>query len=351
MLALSAKSNPFDTALIPSEPGLFRGETPRNEDDVDGLLSFSEISVLGIASIPSEASLLLGETPRDGTDETTVLLSFSAKSIFFTTALTPSEASRLLGELPLDEAGLLSFSGVSMFFGTAPLPPDAGVLGERPRDEAGEEARPLGLSEDFAFCDVALDTLDADTLGEIPGDETAEENALLSFSVRSMLLDRALAPPDIAVLTGETPRDGIANAAGLASLPAVMLFGVSAAPFEADDVLGDSPRDEETSRSILSARSMLLDRVSAVVDDTDALFGEAPPRDGISDRAGLFILSVRSTLLDIALPDTLPPIMAGQRWWSITLACGFSGSSLAVLPLIGLLFLSAAADDASLALA
>jgi hypothetical protein len=34
VLALSAKSSPFD---IPSEPSLFRGETPRNEDDVDGL--------------------------------------------------------------------------------------------------------------------------------------------------------------------------------------------------------------------------------------------------------------------------------------------------------------------------
>jgi hypothetical protein len=173
----------------------------------------------------------------------------------------------------------------------------------------------------------------------MPGDGTAEENALLSFSVRSMLFDRALAPP---VLTGETPRDGIAIAAGLASLTAVMLLGTSAVPFEADDVLGDSPLDEETNRSILSARSMLLDRASAA-DDTDILFGEAPPRDGISDRAGLLfiILSVRSTLLDIALPDTLPPIIAGQRWWSITLACGFSGCSAA--PLTGLLLLSAAA--------
>lgn len=229
-----------------------------------------------------------------------------------------------------------------MFFDAAPMPPDAGALGERPRDEAGEEARPLSFSEDFAVCDVALDTLDPDTLGEIPGDSTAEENVLISFPVRSMLFDRALAPPGIAVLTGETPRDGVAKAAGLASLlPAVvMLFDVSAEPFEADEVLGDSPRDEETSRSILSARSMLLDRASAA-DDTDALLGEAPPRDGISDMAGLLILSVRSTLLDIALPDTLPPIMAGQRWWSITLACGFSGCSTALLPpLMGLLFLS-----------
>lgn len=297
--------------------------------------------------MPSEASLLLGETPRNGTDETAVLLSFSAKSIFFTIALTPSEASRLLGELPLDETGLFSFSGTSTFFDTAPpMPPDAGgVLGERPRDEAGEEARPLSLSEDFVGCDVALGTLDTDTLGEMLGDdETADENAMLSFSVRSMLFESALKPPP--VLTGETPRDGTANAAGLASLSAV--------PFEADDVLGDSPRDEETSRSILSARSMLLDRASAADDPDDALFGEAPPRDGINDRAGLLlILSVRSTLLDMALPDTRPPIIAGQRWWSIILACGLSGCcSAALLPVIGLLFLSAASeDDESLALA
>lgn len=305
--------------------------------------------------MPSEASLLLGETPRNGTDETAVLLSFSAKSIFFTIALTPSEASRLLGELPLDETGLFSFSGTSTFFDTAPpMPPDAGgVLGERPRDEAGEEARPLSLSEDFVGCDVALGMLDTDTLGEMLGDdETADENAMLSFSVRSMLFESALKPPP--VLTGETPRDGIANAAGLASLPAVPLLDESAVPFEADDVLGDSPRDEETSRSILSARSMLLDRASAADDPDDALFGEAPPRDGINDRAGLLpILSVRSTLLDMALPDTLPPIIAGQRWWSIILVCGLSGCcSAALLPVIGLLFLSAASDDdESLALA
>lgn len=89
---------------------------------------------------------------------------------------------------------------------------------------------------------------------------------------------------------------------------------------------------------------MLLDRALAA-DEIDAvLLGEAPPRS-------LCILSVRSTLLDMALPDTLPPIMAGQRWWSITLGCGFSGCSPPpVRPLIGLLFLSAAAD-ASLALA
>lgn len=182
MLALSAKSTPFDIPLKPSEPSLFRGETPRDEDDVDGLLSFSEISeLLGIASIASEASLLLGEaTARDGTEEMTVLLSLSAKSIFFTTALAPSETSRLLGELPLDEAGLLSFSGTSVFFDIAPmLPPDAAdVLSERPRNEAGEEARPFGFSEDFVVCDVALDTLDTETLGEIPGDDTAEESIL-----------------------------------------------------------------------------------------------------------------------------------------------------------------------------
>ena len=121
-----------------------------------------------------------------------------------------------------------------------------------------------------------------------------------------MLLDRALA-----VLTGEIPLDGTAKAAGLPSLPSVMPFDASSAvPFEADDLLGDSPRDEETNRSILSARSMLLDR-ALVADENDVLFGEAPPRD---DRAGLCILSVRSTLLVMALPDTLPPIMAGHRW-------------------------------------
>lgn len=182
MLALSAKSNPFDIALIPSEPTLFRGETPRSEDDVDGLLSFSEKSaLLGIASIASEASLRLGEdTARDGTEEMTVLLSFSAESIFLTIALTPSEAIGLLGEVPLDEAGLLSFPGASVFFDIPPmLPPDAAdVLGERPREEAGEEARPFGFSEDLVVCDVALDTVDTVTLGETPGDDIAEESML-----------------------------------------------------------------------------------------------------------------------------------------------------------------------------
>lgn len=176
MLALSTQSTPFDIPLKPSEPSLLRGETPRSEDDVDGLLSFSEKSaLLRITSIPSEACLLLGEdTARDGTEEMTVLLSFSAKSIFLTIALTPSEASGLLGEVPLDEAGLLSFPGTSAFFDIAPmLPPDAAdVLGERPRDEAGEEARPFGFSEDFVVCDVALDTLDTED------DETAEESIL-----------------------------------------------------------------------------------------------------------------------------------------------------------------------------
>uniref|UniRef100_J3LHY7 Uncharacterized protein n=1 Tax=Oryza brachyantha TaxID=4533 RepID=J3LHY7_ORYBR len=324
---------------MPSEASLLSGEIPHraDDDDVDGLLSLSEKSVLlDMASTTSEASLLLGETPRDGIDEMPALLSFLAKSMFFATALIPSEAVRLLGEFPLNKpdevAGLLSFSGRSTFLDKAPLPLDADVLlGESPRD-------------DFAACDVALDTLDTDTLGEIPGDDTAEERVLLSLSVRSILFDRALVPPDVAVLIGEIPREGIATAAGLASLPTLMLFDKSAVPFEAVGVLGELPRDEideETKRSILSARSILLDNVFAA-DDRDVFFGETP-RYGIDDRAGLLILSVRSTLLDMALTDALPPIMAGQRWWSITLACGFSGCSVALLPLDGLLFLSPAA--------
>uniref|UniRef100_A0A0D9VM39 Uncharacterized protein n=1 Tax=Leersia perrieri TaxID=77586 RepID=A0A0D9VM39_9ORYZ len=209
------------------------------------------------------------------------------------------------------------------------------LLGENPLD-------------DFVVCDVALDTLDTDPLGEIPGDDTAEERALLSFSVRSIRFDRALVPPVAAVLIGETPRDGIVTAAGLASLPTLMFFDTSAVPLEAVvGVLGEPTRDEtdeDTNRSILSARSILLVNAFAA-DDSDVLFGETP-RDGIDDRAGLPILSVRSTLLDIELTDTLPPIIAGHLWWSITLACGFgfgfSGCSVALLPLIGLLFLSPA---------
>lgn len=319
---------------------LLSGEIPRcaDDEDVDGLLSLSEKSVLlDIASRPSEASRLLGENPRDEVDEMAALLSFSAKSMFFTTALTESEASRLLGEFPLseadEEAGLLSFSGKSMFLDKAPLPIDVDVLlGESPR-------------VDFAVvCDVALDILDTDTLGEIPGDDAAEERVPIFFSVRSILLDRALIPPDVAVIIAET-RDGIATAAGLVPLLILMLFDSSAAPFEAVGVLGDET-DKETRRSILSARSILL--VNAFVADAIVAFFGETPRDGIDDSAGLEILSVRSTLLDIALTDTLPPIIAGQRWWSITLACGFSGCcSAALLPLDGLLFLS----PASLALA
>jgi len=175
------------TAPMPSEASLLRGEIPRDaEDEVDGLLSFPEKSVLlNIASTPSEASLLLGETPRDGIDELTTLLSFSTKSIFLTISLTPSEASRLLGEVPLDEAGLLSFSGKSTLFDRVPMPPELVLLGENPLDEDRFVMGSFSLSDDFVVvCDAALDTLDTDTLGEMLGDEPDAESVLLSFSVR-----------------------------------------------------------------------------------------------------------------------------------------------------------------------
>jgi hypothetical protein len=302
---------PLVTALMPSEASLLRGEIPRDaEDEVDGLLSFPEKSVLlNIASTPSEASLLLGETPRDGIDELTTLLSFSAKSIFLTISLTPSEASRLLGEVPLDEAGLLSFSGKSTLFDRVPMPPEVVLLGESPLDEDGFVMGPFSLSDVFVVvCDAALDTLDTDALGEMLGDETDEESVLLSFSVRSMLSDAA-------VLIGDTLLDEIVTDAGLRSLPTLMLLDTSFAPLRAADLLGEPPRDdtdEETKRSILSARSLLLDNAFAA-EDIVVLFGETP-RDGTDGRADLLILSVRSMLLDIAIADTLPPIIAGQRW-------------------------------------
>lgn len=327
---------PLVTALMPSEASLLRGDIPRDaEDEVDGLLSFPEKSVLlNTASTPSEASLLLGETPRDGVDELTTLLSFSAKSTFLTISLTPSEVSRLLGEVPLDEAGLLSFSGKSTLFDRLPMPPEVVLLGESPLFVMGSSS----LSDDFVVvCDAALDTLDTDALGEMLGDETDEESVLLSFSVRSMLSDAA-------VLIGDALLDEIVTDAGLRSLPTLMLLDTSFASLRAADLLGEPPRDdtdEETKRSILSARSLLLDNAFAA-EDIVVLFGETP-RDGTDGRADLLILSVRSMLLDIAIADTLPPIIAGQRWWSITLACGFSNSSGLAFPLDGLLFLSAGA--------
>jgi len=298
------------TAPMPSEASLLRGEIPRDaEDEVDGLLSFPEKSVLlNIASTPSEASLLLGETPRDGIDELTTLLSFSTKSIFLTISLTPSEASRLLGEVPLDEAGLLSFSGKSTLFDRVPMPPELVLLGENPLDEDRFVMGSFSLSDDFVVvCDAALDTLDTDTLGEMLGDETDAESVLLSFSVRSMLSDAA-------VLIGDALLDEIVTDAGLRSLPTLVLLDTSFASLRAADLLGEPPRDdtdEETRRSILSARSLLLDNAFAA-EDSVVLFGETP-RDGTDGKADLLILSVRSMLLDIAIADTLPPIIAGQR--------------------------------------
>ena len=298
------------TAPMPSEASLLRGEIPRDaEDEVDGLLSFPEKSVLlNIASTPSEASLLLGETPRDGIDELTTLLSFSTKSIFLTISLTPSEASRLLGEVPLDEAGLLSFSGKSTLFDRVPMPPELVLLGENPLDEDRFVMGSFSLSDDFVVvCDAALDTLDTDTLGEMLGEETDAESVLLSFSVRSMLSDAA-------VLIGDALLDEIDTDAGLRSLPTMVLLDTSFASLRAADLLGEPPRDdtdEETRRSILSARSLLLDNAFAA-EDSVVLFGETP-RDGTDGKADLLILSVRSMLLDIAIADTLPPIIAGQR--------------------------------------
>lgn len=301
---------PLVTAPMPSEASLLRGETPRDaEDEVDGLLSFPEKSVLlNIASTPSEASLLLGETPRDGIDELTTLLSFSTKSIFLTISLTPSEASRLLGEVPLDEAGLLSFSGKSTLFDRVPMPPELVLLGENPLDEDRFVMGSFSLSDDFVVvCDAALDTLDTDALGEMLGEETDAESVLLSFSVRSMLSDAA-------VLIGDALLDEIVTDAGLRSLPTLVLLDTSFASLRAADLLGEPPRDdtdEETRRSILSARSLLLDNAFAA-EDSVVLFGETP-RDGTDGKADLLILSVRSMLLDIAIADTLPPIIAGQR--------------------------------------
>jgi hypothetical protein len=361
---------PLVTALMPSEASLLRGDIPRDvEDEVDGLLSFPENSeLLHIVSTPSEASLLLGETPRDGIDELTTLLSFSAKSIFFPISLTPSDTSLLLGENPLDEAGLLSFSGKSMLFIKSTMPPEVVLLGESPLDEDRLETGPINLSDDFVVvCDAALDTLDNDALGEMLGDETGE-SVLLSFSVRSMLPEKVLVPSDAAVVIGDTLLD-IAKDESLRSLRTPTFLGTSSAPLQGDflgdppcddideetsrsilssvvigdtlldiakdeslrslrtptfldtssaplqgDFLGDSPCDdidEETSRSILSARSILLDKVFAA-EDTVVRFGETP-RDGTDGRADLLILSVRSMLLDIVLADTLPPIIAGQR--------------------------------------
>ena len=310
MLALSAKSMHLVTAPMPSEASLLRGEIPRDaEDEVDGLLSFPEKSVLlNIASTPSEASLLLGETPRDGIDELTTLLSFSTKSIFLTISLTPSEASRLLGEVPLDEAGLLSFSGKSTLFDRVPMPPELVLLGENPLDEDRFVMGSFSISDDFVVvCDAALDTLDTDALGEMLGEETDAESVLLSFSVRSMLSDAA-------VLIGDALLDEIDTDAGLRSLPTMVLLDTSFASLRAADLLGEPPRDdtdEETRRSILSARSLLLDNAFAA-EDIVVLFGETL-RDGTDGRADLLILSVRSMLLDIEIADTLPPIIAGQR--------------------------------------
>lgn len=283
---------------------------------MDGLLSFPENSeLLDTVSTPSEASLLLGEIPRVGIDELTTLLPFSAKSILFTISLTPSEASRLLGETPRDEAGLLSFSEKSTLFIKVAMPPEAVLLGESPLDEDRLETGPINLSDDLVVvCDAALDTLDNDALGETLGDETGE-SVLLSFSVRSIFSDRVLEPSDAAFVIRGILLNEIAKDEGLRSLPTPKFLDTSSASLEVGDFLGDPPCDdidEETSRSILSARSILLDKVFAA-EDIVVRFGETP-RDGTDVLVDLVILSVRSMLFDIVLADTLPPIIAGQRW-------------------------------------
>jgi len=194
------------------------------------------------------------------------------------------------------------------------MPPEVVLLGESPLDEYRLETGPINLSDDFVVvCDAALDTLDNDALGEMLGDETDEESVLLSFSVRSMLSDRVLVPSDAAVVIGDTLLDEIAKDESLRSLRTLTFLDTSSAPLEGD-FFGDPPCDdidEETSRSILSARSILLDKVFAA-EDIVVRFGETP-RDGTDGRVDLLILSVRSMLLDIVLADILPPIIAGQR--------------------------------------
>ena len=195
------------------------------------------------------------------------------------------------------------------------MPPEVVLLGESPLDEYRLETGPINLSDDFVVvCDAALDTFDNDALGEMLGDEIDKESVLLSFSVRSMLFDRVLVPSDAAVVIGDTLLDEIAKDESLRSLRTPTFLDTSSAPLEEGDFFGDPPCDdidEETSRSILSARSILLDKVFAA-EDIVVRFGETP-RDGTDGRVDLLILSVRSMLLDIVLAYTLPPIIAGQR--------------------------------------
>jgi len=188
------------------------------------------------------------------------------------------------------------------------VPPEVVLLGESPLGEDRFVMGSFSISDDFVVvCDAALDTLDTDALGEMLGEETDAESVLLSFSVRSMLSDAA-------VLIGDALLDEIVTDAGLRSLPTLVLLDTSFASLRAADLLGEPPRDdtdEETKRSILSARSLLLDNAFAA-EDIVVLFGETL-RDGTDGRADLLILSVRSMLLDIEIADTLPPIIAGQR--------------------------------------
>jgi hypothetical protein len=336
LLSFSAKSIFFTISLTLSEVGLLLGETPLDEA---GILSFSGKSTLFIKSAMPPEVVLLGESPLDEDRLETGPINLSDDFVLVCDAALNTLDNDALGAMLGDETGeesvLLSFSVKSTLSDRVMVPSDAAVvIGDTLLDEIAEDESLRSLRT-TAFLDTSSASLEGDFLGvlvlsdaavvigdtlldEIAKDESLRSlrtTAFLDASSASLEGDflGVLVPSDAAVVVGDTLLDEIAKEESLRSLRTTAFLDASSASLEGD-FLGDPPCDdidEETSRSILSARSILLDKVFAA-EYIVVRLGETP-RNGTDGTVDLLILSVRSMLLDIVLADTLPPIIAGQR--------------------------------------